>query len=554
MPLNNDQGLDKNYILALVLSMTILMGYPVLLNWLNPPSEQAQVKTEETRKETSSPMVSQVVQKTTGALSTPDGPFLEKAVPASLIQFENAQYQLKFSTLGGTITDLYYKGEEGREITQNSFYQGDPEIPGLFGMSFSNERAELTHTIFKLRSKDERAQAFEFVYEKPGEYRVVKQYSLNNAQPVIVLDVSIENLSPREKHFPIELQTGMNYELGEGHLPQEIQAVASADKIRTADVKKVSKKGFQVSEEVVWAGVIKKYFAVLARPNWKSIAIQSKADDKTIRSTLRMEPVSIAPGSQAQKQFLIYAGPQRYETLREFGFEDLLSRGFFGLFKIWLLMALKFLYGFVHNYGWAIIIMTLLIKAAFTPLTHMSFESMKKMQVIQPKLKSLQERYKDDPTKLNKEMMELYRRNKVNPMAGCLPMLLQIPVFIAFYQVLNEMIELNGTPFIFWINDLAQPDRLFQFPFTLPILGDGFNLLPILMLGSMVWQQKLTPQAGVNPEQAKIMAFMPVIFGFLFYKMPSGLVLYWFVNNMLSIVHQVFIKRIVVELHHEDRD
>jgi YidC/Oxa1 family membrane protein insertase len=151
-------------------------------------------------------------------------------------------------------------------------------------------------------------------------------------------------------------------------------------------------------------------------------------------------------------------------------------------------------------------------------------------------------------------MMQLYKRNRVNPMGGCLPMLIQIPIFIAFYQVLSEAIELKGAPFIAWINDLSEPDRLFTFPVSIPFLGDSFHLLPILMLASMVWQQKLTPQAGATPEQTKIMAFMPLIFGFIFYKMPSGLVLYWFVNNVLSIIHQIFIKRMVVVLHHEDRD
>ena len=217
-------------------------------------------------------------------------------------------------------------------------------------------------------------------------------------------------------------------------------------------------------------------------------------------------------------------------------------------------MALKFLYRFTHNFGWAIILLTCVIKGAFTPLTHMSFENMKKMQALQPKLKNLQERYKNDPTSLNREMMQLYKRNKVNPMGGCLPMLLQIPIFIAFYQVLNETIELKGAPFIFWIKDLSEPDRLFHLPMTLPFIGDSFNLLPFFMLASMFFQQQLTPQTASTPEQAKMMQFMPLIFGVMFYQMPSGLVLYWFINNTLSVIHQVFVKRMVIVLHHEDKD
>jgi YidC/Oxa1 family membrane protein insertase len=286
------------------------------------------------------------------------------------------------------------------------------------------------------------------------------------------------------------------------------------------------------------------------------LSAEAKASGETMSGSVRTEPVTVGPGQKATVEYFIYAGPQHYETLKSYDarFDDVLSRGFFGMFKIWLLLALKFLYGFTHNYGWAIILLTVVIKGLFTPLTHMSYESMKKMQAIQPKLKSLQQRYKSDPTRLNKEMMELYKRNRVNPLGGCLPMLLQIPIFIAFYQVLDEAIELKGADFIFWIHNLSEPDRLFRLPFFIPVIGDGFNLLPLLMIGSMFWQQKLTPQIGATPEQTQMMTFMPVIFGFLFYQMPSGLVLYWFVNNVLTIIHQVFIKKMVVVLHHEDRD
>src|SRR3989338_497244 len=147
-------------------------------------------------------------------------------------------------------------------------------------------------------------------------------------------------------------------------------------------------------------------------------------------------------------------------------------------------------------------------------------------------------------------MMELYKKNKVNPMGGCLPMLLQIPIFIAFYQVLAQTVELKGAPFIFFIRDLSEPDRFWTLPFAIPFLGDAVNVLPILMLGSMVWQQQLTPQTGTSDQQ-KMMMFMPVIFGFMFYNLPSGLVLYWLVNNLLSIFHQLFIKGKALP-HHED--
>src|SRR3989338_7350631 len=163
-----------------------------------------------------------------------------------------------------------------------------------------------------------------------------------------------------------------------------------------------------------------------------------------------------------------------------------------GTLRLWMLLGLDYFFHLTGNYGVAILVLTLLIKLLFTPLTHFSYQSMGKMHALQPKMKALQSQHKNDPQRLNKEMMELYRRNRVNPLGGCLPMVLQIPIFIAFYQVLSTAADIKGEPFMFWIRDLSEPDRAWTLPFTLPFLGDGINILPILMLGSMVWQQRLT--------------------------------------------------------------
>jgi len=267
-----------------------------------------------------------------------------------------------------------------------------------------------------------------------------------------------------------------------------------------------------------------------------------------------MPELHLAPGEKRSERFLLYAGPKEYKALKSYEshYEGLFSKGFFGTFRVWLLLALHFFYGWFHNWGWAIIAITVVIKLAFTPLTHMSFESMKKMQALQPKIKAIQERLKKDPQKMNKEVMGLYKKHRVNPMSGCLPLLLQMPIFIAFYQTLYQAIELKGAPWIFWVHDLSAPDMLFTLPFAIPFLGDGFNVLPILMLLSMIWQQKLTPTPSSSPEQARMMMFMPIIFGFIFYALPSGLVLYWLVNNMLTIGHQLFTKKLMPHPKIED--
>jgi len=241
----------------------------------------------------------------------------------------------------------------------------------------------------------------------------------------------------------------------------------------------------------------------------------------------------------ADSRVIYYVGPQEQERLKAFGvgLEKTMDLGW-ALFRplaeavIWIMDAM---YRVVPNYGVIIILFSVLTKLLFYPLTRTSTQSMKRMQMLQPKIKELQERYKDNREKQSQAMMELYKKEKVNPMAGCLPLLLQMPVFIALYQALAHTIALRNTPFVLWINDLSQPDHLFLLPFALPFLGSWFNLLPIFMSASMWVQTKLTPTGTAGGQMAAMNTFMPVIFLFMFYQMPSGLVLYWLVNNLMTI-------------------
>jgi len=219
-----------------------------------------------------------------------------------------------------------------------------------------------------------------------------------------------------------------------------------------------------------------------------------------------------------------------------FGWTDIIAKP--------LLYLLRFFYEYIHNYGLSIILLTILVKGLFWPLTHKSYKSMKEMQKLQPRMAKLREKFKNDKQKLNQEMMSLYKTYKVNPMGGCLPMVIQIPVFFALFRVLGGCIELRHAPFALWINDLSAPGRLFNFPFQIPFMTPpyGIPVLTLLMGASMFLQQKMTPTPG-DPMQAKIMMFLPVIFTFMFINFPSGLVLYWLVNNLLSIGQQYRIHR-----------
>jgi len=235
-------------------------------------------------------------------------------------------------------------------------------------------------------------------------------------------------------------------------------------------------------------------------------------------------------GKKGQISFWSFMGPKDYSLLKSYGVK-LEENIRFGIFKVIAkpaLEALKFINRYTHNYGWAIIIITILIKIVFHPLTVKGYRSMNKMQELQPYIKQLKKTYKDDPGAVNREMMALYKKHKVNPMGGCLPMLLQIPVFFALYKVLMVAIELRHAPFIFWITDLSAKDP--------------YYITPILMGLSMFIQQKMTPMG--DPTQAKMMLLMPIVFTFLFINFPSGLVIYWLVNNLITILEQFLIKKV----------
>jgi YidC/Oxa1 family membrane protein insertase len=260
-----------------------------------------------------------------------------------------------------------------------------------------------------------------------------------------------------------------------------------------------------------------------------------------IQGTYMSSPVSVNAGQTVSAGFQLYFGPRDLGILKELGLklERAVYFGWTDIIAKPLLYVLWFFNEYLHNYGISIILLTILIKILFWPLTHKSYKSMKEMQKLQPRMAKLREKYKDNREQMNKELMGLYKTYKVNPMGGCLPMVIQIPVFFALFRILGDSIELRHAPFFLWINDLSAPDRLFQFPFSIPFMSPpyGIPMLTLLMGASMFLQQKMTPTPG-DPTQAKIMMFLPIIFTFMFVNFSSGLVLYWLVNNILSIGQQ----------------
>ncbi|MDD4871749.1 MAG: membrane protein insertase YidC [Kiritimatiellae bacterium] len=301
-----------------------------------------------------------------------------------------------------------------------------------------------------------------------------------------------------------------------------------------------------------WVAVKNKFFVQILAPKGGSAGItlnvrrevpqtENPAISQTWVQTATLEEVStamryrereLAPGESLFNEISYYAGPKEYAQLKLLGNrqDDVMEFGYwlYPISKL-LLVTLNFLYKIIPNYGVAVILLTILVRIVFWPVTHKSTESMKKMQQIQPLINQVREKYKDKPQKMNQEVMAIYKEQKVNPMSGCLPILVQIPVFIALFTVLRSAVELRFSEFL-WIRDLSEPENLLA-----GIIPFGLNILPIAMAATMFWQQKMTPTAG-DPQQQKMMLYMmPIMMLFMFYKMASALVLYWTVSQILSI-------------------
>jgi YidC/Oxa1 family membrane protein insertase len=365
--------------------------------------------------------------------------------------------------------------------------------------------------------------------------RVEKIYTFYSGKYSFDLEVKVYNLSPNPIDENVRLTWTQFVEPGkkigsyDGHVGP-ISSVAGG--IERQEIKKLEAKN-TLGPNVLWGGFENKYFIASMIPHCPSLtSISFSRDNRNIVSVTLEGPQNTIPAGQSVSfNYTMYLGPKDYNILKEqkIGLEKAVD---FGSLLKWLaiplLVVLKFLYKFIHNYGVAIIILTILIKILFWPLGNKSYRSMKEMQKLQPKLLELREKFKDDKARLGQETMALYKAYKVNPFGGCIPLLIQIPVFFGLYKTLLYAIELRHSPFFGWIQDLSAKDP--------------YYITPILMGATMLIQQRMSPPVG-DPMQNKIMMLMPIIFTFLFLNFPSGLVIYWLFNNIISIGQQYYINK-----------
>ncbi|MCX7926900.1 MAG: membrane protein insertase YidC [Candidatus Omnitrophica bacterium] len=370
------------------------------------------------------------------------------------------------------------------------------------------------------------------------EKRIIKDFIFNEEDYGLQLKIIIENLTGNLLNIELPLSLGTADVTANDRMHFIGATVWDEEKLFYPNLK--NSKTFH---NVKFVSLRNRYFCIILEPQKKGYsAYINKLGNNSTEISVSI-PEKIGPYEKIIQNYKIFIGPQDKRILAKvdpnwtaviyFGKLDFIAQG--------LLKILEIFYLFFKNWGWAIVALSIFIYLVLYPLTLKQMKSMKEMQILQPQVEKLRQQYKNNPQRLNQEILELYKAHKINPMGGCLPILLQIPVFFALYQVLSRSISLKGASFL-WIKDLSESDRILMLPNSLPLIGNEINILPLLMAIIMVFQQKLTTQtlSGPQAEQQKLMTIiLPIMFGVLFYHMPAGLVLYWLVNSLLTLTFQI---------------
>jgi YidC/Oxa1 family membrane protein insertase len=475
-----------------------------------------------------------------------------------IIEVQSALYSAEFTTRGGGLLNWRLKdydvGEEfgGAAVDMVTF---DPEQKPTLATPFDELGfGDLSRSAYSVEQPDSKTLVFT---REQGGVRVRKTYLFEEGRYLFRLRLELENGSDRQ--IRATFRTRWPAALREENGFKDYSLVTRADgSLEQAPVGSgPSMLGLfgggsleelrEYPSEVDWAGAQSRYFlaALISDfPREAGARFTPLEPGVEAMTELAFQAVNIPPGQRAERELQVYLGPKIQSRLEEVGahLDEAILKGWFPSltrFFIWLLGAT---YSVVPNYGVAIIIVTIMVRLLMAPVMARQMKSMKKMGALQPKMKEVQEKYGDDRQKQSEAMMAVYREAGMSPfsaMAGCFPMLLQLPVFIGLYYALQGAIELRQEPFMLWITDLSAPEALF----TIPGLEVPVRLLPLLMGGSMVLQQKMTP-TSMDPAQARMMlTIMPIMFTLLFYQFASGLVLYWLVSNLLGILQQVLINR-----------
>jgi len=547
-------------LLAVVISLIILLIYQAYF----APSPPAPEKPAADKAHTAPPAKEEPVkavspgEKIPGVTPPPQvrpAPAIT-AEPGKDVTVETPLYTAVFNTRGARLKDFRVKdyldkiGEGARPIDLATENLGS-EYP--FGLDVTHANFPFSpDLLFQVNNErlnlgpDRRKGELVFTWESREGLKLTQQMVFHAESYRIDINLRMANLSSRVvEGRPTLVWTGKIHSSssgggmaclpgsggGSGAMVPPFTALIKKEfqEIELSDLKGGEKR---FTEHVQWGGFQDQYFlaAFIPQKSEGTELLLKKVSDTAAEMRMAGAKASLSPGTQFSQSYLMFLGPKDLDILKAFGsdLDKALNFGWFDIVAKPMLWAMKFSYQYVGNYGLAIIILTIIIKIIFWYPTQLSMKSMSEMKKLQPEMAKLREKYKGDKEKMNKELMDLYRRYKVNPMSGCLPMAIQIPVFFALYKVLLYSIELRHAPFYWWIKDLAA--------------ADPYYISPILMGASMFVQQWMTPTTG-DPNQAKMMLIMPVVFTFMFLSFPTGLVIYWLFSNLLSIGQQLYLNR-----------
>ena len=520
------QVMERRLLFAVVLSILVMLIYPLFIAKVSPPPEESVLDTQLVEQQEVVEIPQTEVRAKEIKIELPD-----QAISRNLT---NDRYEIELSNIGGSIQKIRINDSEKLDIdlVKDAIYSA-----GILSMEGEGAFADMSSQPFEMKGV-----RGTFVIEKDG-LLIEKEIRFLKDKYALTATIKITNNTLSTKKLSFDLTTASNISDKEVFESRYIEAsvLDQAGKLKKFAGRNLKKYNKLYGSDLVWLALKNKYYSIIAKPDFTPAGIFTKKINDTSAIGFIVDD-KIFPGETKDLNILFYIGPTDGHELEkaEPSFNRALNFGFFTSIALVLLSILNFFYSICHNYGFSIILLTCCVSFLLFPLTLKSLKSMKKLQELQPHIEKIRTEHKGNPTKLNKEVMELYRRYNVNPMGGCFPMFLQMPIFISLYQTLMRSVELKGATFL-WIKDLSMPDAAFTLPFTLPFLGSTINLLPILMIGAMIVQQKSSQarsQAGQTDQQKMMAAVMPIVFGFIFYSLPSGLVLYWLTNTLLTTTLQ----------------
>ena len=544
--------MEKRMMLAIALSIAVLVGYQYFYSPPPPPPSGTAARDNASAVPAPAPKggPAPAPASVAGGLAARTG------ATARTITVKTPLYSASIATEGGGVSSFLlsgYKDAPGPTGEPLDILGGKKPLKPTLSLYLDEDRPPLPSPLVfasaapsEIAVKAGETRSVLLTWESTAGVRVSREYVFHGDKYEFEARVQTTNGSKG----PIAVRPGLELEqVYEGELAGDSYSfhgvVVGSGKsgMKRYDLKDVS-KGKVEKGPARWIAADAKYFTwvVLPEREW-SVTRASLAGETGARVAAADTAATLQPGETVRTGSRVFAGPKRAALLEaaEKDLPELIDFGWFAVVAKPLVFLMKASNRVTGNYGIDIILLTILIKILFYPLTQKSMASMRKMQELGPIIKTLKEKYKGDTQRLNQETMNLYKTYKINPLSGCLPMLAQIPVFIALYKGLLVTIELRHAPFFLWVNDLSAPEHLWDIAvagYTVPI-----RLLPLLMGISMFVQQKMTPSSGMEPAQQKMMLFMPIIFTFMFWSFPTGLVIYWLVNNILAIGQQVIYNR-----------